>query len=170
MHALQKERPNSWSETLILVNVTAVANVDPTGASSTTWRLPDKTMFNMGLDAAGTDVVLLAPSRAKFATRNLRKDRIDYSPLRSSHVQDMLRVASSSALFRASSDAARISPALVFSLLVESGAAAGRGRCGEEQPASLQLADKERTAGGFHEVPFNSQVRRAVAAEGFGGA
>ena len=89
-----------------------------------TLRLPDKTLFNIGLDAARTDVVMLMPNNMRFpATEQTRADLREMEP----HLQ------------RAGSPVAIVIPAVSVDAEIQ------EDTCGSDQPQAFKFLSSSKS-------------------------
>jgi hypothetical protein len=164
---------------VILVNVTGATRASsPTDAASegtTSWALPDKTLYNIGLDAAASDLVLLAPAGFRLSKHVSPRDANSLQQGATAEVDGILElVRQFTSRHENSANEEHLSPAFVFPVLSskkfsleaypgsQGRDAADPERCGAEQPASLQLqldslSDSEPPA-----LSFNSHVRETL--------
>jgi hypothetical protein len=165
---------------VILVNVTGAARaLSPPDAPSApnegaaSWLLPDKTMYNIGLDAAASELVLLAPAGFRLSKSMLPLDANSLqrdAGVQVSDVLELVRRLSSRADHSSASHEELLSPAIVFPVLsskkfnldvyptFKSGDAADPERCGAEQPESLQLPLESLESSQPQALVFNRHV------------
>jgi hypothetical protein len=159
---------------VILVNVSSIGTTSPDGKTST-WVLPDKTLYNIGLDAATTDLVLLTPPGARLSKHPILLDESSMLG-RALQVADALEIVAQHARQTRLRDAEeeKLSPAFVLPVLsskmfkrdpypyFHTSEQDHPEHCGAEQPASMQMEFDSLEIGKLPTFAFNSHVSCAL--------
>ena len=167
--------PHRSDTSIVLVDISAAgqpAHVKSHQSNATFWRLPEKTLFNMGLDAVDSDLVLLVPSHValKKLSPGAETTAAEWTDLTAADVIQSFRHTEAS--LQGGKDS--VTPALVLPVYMEYSqdpgtpllpypsqpAVGADGQCGLEQPPSMlpPLVDPDAARTGLQPLDFHAQV------------